>query len=181
MIVVALANNAAALPQDATLPAIILILFKELLVFLKRLRNLTADRSDTGSSLTFWDFTFCSKRAVHCMARNMLMFLVIKLDATASRTQKPQEWMTDDRLPLCNVHSINIGTNDHFKSWHNRLNKKAGGIKLGLYKLIYFPKEKQGAMQTVIGQLLSRNPVAGSIRQISNRYTEKQRQVIQKN
>ncbi|XP_003382173.1 conserved hypothetical protein [Trichinella spiralis] len=77
MIVVALANNAAAIPQDATLPASILFL-------LKRLRNLTADRSDTGSSLTFWDFTFCSKRAVHCMARNMLMFLVIKLDATAS-------------------------------------------------------------------------------------------------
>ncbi|KRX12920.1 hypothetical protein T07_8972 [Trichinella nelsoni] len=111
----------------------------------------------------------------------MVMLLGIKLDATTSRTQKPQEWMTDDRLPLCNAHRINIGTNDHMKSWHNWLNKKAGGIKLGLYKLIHFSKEKQGAMQTVIGQLLSRNPVAGSIREISNRYTEKQRQVIQVN
>ncbi|KRX71854.1 hypothetical protein T06_16920 [Trichinella sp. T6] len=108
-----------------------------------------------------------------------ILFLLAIIGVSSSNA--PQEWMTDDRLPLCNVHSINIGTNDHLKSWHNRLNKKAGGIKLGLYKLIHFPKEKQGAMQTVIGQLLSRNPVAGSIRQISNRYTEKQRQVMQVN
>ncbi|KRY49181.1 hypothetical protein T03_14601 [Trichinella britovi] len=70
-------------------------------------------------------------------------------DVTDVTARFRQEWMTDDRLPLCSVHSINIETNDHLKSWHNRLNKKAGGIKLGLYKLIHFPKEKQGAMQTV--------------------------------
>ncbi|KRZ00243.1 hypothetical protein T11_3299 [Trichinella zimbabwensis] len=64
-----------------------------------------------------------------------------------------QEWMTDDRLPLWNVHGVNIPINNHLECWYNRL-KKAGGNKLGL------------------------NPAAGSIRQIGNRYAEKQRRVV---
>ncbi|KRZ66484.1 hypothetical protein T10_3295 [Trichinella papuae] len=33
-------------------------------------------------------------------------------------------------------------------------------------------------MERLINQLLSRNPAAGSIRQIGNRYAEKQRRVV---
>ncbi|KRX71862.1 hypothetical protein T06_10623 [Trichinella sp. T6] len=41
-----------------------------------------------------------------------------------------QEWITDE-------------TNSHLEGWHNRLNKKAGGNKLGLHKLFHLPKEEQ--------------------------------------
>ncbi|KRX13788.1 hypothetical protein T07_3702 [Trichinella nelsoni] len=89
-----------------------------------------------------------------------------------------QEWMTDERLPLWNVHNVNIRTNNHLEGWHNRLNKKAGGNKLRLYKLLHLLKEEQGVMETLINQLLLRNPDAGSIRQISSKYAEKQRRVM---
>ncbi|KRY81410.1 hypothetical protein T4D_3913 [Trichinella pseudospiralis] len=80
-----------------------------------------------------------------------------------------QKWITDDRLPLWwNVHNVNIRTNNHLEGWHNWLNKKVGGNKLGLYKLIHLLKEEQDVMKTLINQLLSRNHVVGSIRQISN-------------
>ncbi|XP_003375783.1 hypothetical protein Tsp_09360 [Trichinella spiralis] len=36
-----------------------------------------------------------------------------------------QEWMTDERPPLWNVHNVNIRTNIHLEGWHNRLNRKA--------------------------------------------------------
>ncbi|KRX94152.1 hypothetical protein T4E_4983 [Trichinella pseudospiralis] len=36
-----------------------------------------------------------------------------------------QEWMTDERLPLLNVHNVNIRTLNHLEVWHNRLNTKA--------------------------------------------------------
>ncbi|KRX50747.1 hypothetical protein T05_16373 [Trichinella murrelli] len=58
----------------------------------------------------------------------------------------------------------------YLEGWHNRLNKKAGGNKLRLYKLLYLLKEEQG--------LLTRNPAAGSIRQISSRYAERQQRVM---
>ncbi|KRX75031.1 hypothetical protein T06_1812 [Trichinella sp. T6] len=46
-----------------------------------------------------------------------------------------QKWMTDERLSLWNVHNVNIRTNNHLEGWHNQLNKKAGGNKLGFNKL----------------------------------------------
>ncbi|KRY46370.1 hypothetical protein T03_3122 [Trichinella britovi] len=89
-----------------------------------------------------------------------------------------QEWMTDERLPLWNVHNVNIQTNNHLEGWHNQLNKKAGGNKLGLYRLLHYLEEEQGVMEMLINQLLSRNSAAGSIRQISSRCAEKQQRFI---
>ncbi|KRY47436.1 hypothetical protein T03_3888 [Trichinella britovi] len=47
-----------------------------------------------------------------------------------------QEWMTDERLPLWNVHNVNIRTNNHLEGWHNRLNRKAGKSHNGFYELL---------------------------------------------
>ncbi|KRY27660.1 hypothetical protein T01_5486 [Trichinella spiralis] len=52
-----------------------------------------------------------------------------------------QKWMTDDRLPLWNVHNVNIRTNNHLEGWHSRFNKISGGNKLGLYRLLNYLKE----------------------------------------
>ncbi|KRY08836.1 hypothetical protein T12_16355 [Trichinella patagoniensis] len=62
--------------------------------------------------------------------------------------------------------------------WHNRFNKKVGGNKLGLYRLLHYLEEEQGVMEMLINQLLSRNSAAGSIRQISSRYAEKQQRFM---
>ncbi|KRX36345.1 hypothetical protein T05_8968 [Trichinella murrelli] len=62
--------------------------------------------------------------------------------------------------------------------WHNQFNKKAGGNKLGLYRLLHYLEEEQGVMEMLINQLLSRNSAAGSIRQISSRCAEKQQRFI---
>ncbi|XP_003370458.1 hypothetical protein Tsp_15478, partial [Trichinella spiralis] len=69
---------------------------------------------------------------------------------------------TDDKQPPWNVHSVNTWTSNHLEGWHNRLNKIAG--------------EEQAVIETPINQLHSKNPAAGSIKQISNRYAENQRQ-----
>ncbi|KRX14006.1 hypothetical protein T07_1503 [Trichinella nelsoni] len=61
--------------------------------------------------------------------------------------------------------------------WHNRFNKKVAGNKLRLYKLLHL-KEEQCVMETLINQLLSRNPAAGSIRERSSRYAERQQRVM---
>ncbi|KRY03201.1 hypothetical protein T12_9304, partial [Trichinella patagoniensis] len=74
--------------------------------------------------------------------------------------QALREWMTDDRLPLWNVHNVNIRTNNHLEGWHNRFNKKVGGNKLGLYRLLHYLEEEQGVMEMLINQLLSRNSAA---------------------
>ncbi|KRY28055.1 hypothetical protein T01_10495 [Trichinella spiralis] len=42
-----------------------------------------------------------------------------------------QGWMTDDRLPLWNVHNVNIRTNNHLEGWHNQFNKRAGKVTSG--------------------------------------------------
>ncbi|KRZ47897.1 hypothetical protein T02_13904 [Trichinella nativa] len=56
--------------------------------------------------------------------------------------------MTDDKLSLWNVHIVILIT-----TWkaglHNQLNKKAGEIKHGLYRLLHFLKEEQGVMETL--------------------------------
>ncbi|XP_003368731.1 conserved hypothetical protein, partial [Trichinella spiralis] len=80
-----------------------------------------------------------------------------------------QEWMTNERLPLWNVRNVNIRTNNHLESWHNRLNKKAGGIKLILRKRRDGNANQPGPFK---------NPAAGSIRQKNNKYAEKQRRVM---
>ncbi|XP_003382190.1 conserved hypothetical protein [Trichinella spiralis] len=67
-----------------------------------------------------------------------------------------QEWVTNERLPLWNVRNVNIRTNNHLESWHNGLNKKAGGIKLILFSMIHFLKEEKGVMETLINQVLLR-------------------------
>ncbi|KRX65634.1 hypothetical protein T06_2875 [Trichinella sp. T6] len=59
---------------------------------------------------------------------------------------------------------------NHLECCDNLPNKTAGGIELVLYK--------KSVMKTPIIQLLSRNPAAGSIRQIRKRYAEKQRPVM---
>ncbi|KRZ40471.1 hypothetical protein T4C_2572 [Trichinella pseudospiralis] len=74
-----------------------------------------------------------------------------------------QEWMTNDRLPLWNVHNANFRTNNHLESWHNWLNKKVGGNKLGLFKLIHLLKDEQGEIEALINHLLSRSPAAGFV------------------
>ncbi|KRZ30985.1 hypothetical protein T4C_4194 [Trichinella pseudospiralis] len=54
--------------------------------------------------ITLWPVSFCPQAIVYVS----------------------QEWMTDDRLPLWNVHNVRISTNDNLELWHNELNKKAG-------------------------------------------------------
>ncbi|KRX63685.1 hypothetical protein T09_8898 [Trichinella sp. T9] len=68
-----------------------------------------------------------------------------------------QEWMTDERLPLWNVHNVNIRTNNHLEGWHNRLNRKAGKGHNGLYELLQLLIAEQGVMDTLIQQVLSGN------------------------
>ncbi|KRZ50731.1 hypothetical protein T02_9965, partial [Trichinella nativa] len=46
------------------------------------------------------------------------------------------------------IPAIQGGT--YLEGWHNRLNKKADGNKLRLYKLFYLLKEEQGVMETLI-------------------------------
>ncbi|KRX72420.1 hypothetical protein T06_14287 [Trichinella sp. T6] len=45
-------------------------------------------------------------------------------------------------------------------------------------KTFLLTQKEQGVMETLVNQLLSRNPVAGSIRQKNNKYAEKQRRVM---
>ncbi|KRX47741.1 hypothetical protein T09_9582, partial [Trichinella sp. T9] len=47
-----------------------------------------------------------------------------------------QEWMTNYRMSLWNAHNVNIRTNNHLEGWHNQLNNKAVGNKLGFNKLL---------------------------------------------
>ncbi|KRZ26637.1 hypothetical protein T4B_2635 [Trichinella pseudospiralis] len=35
-----------------------------------------------------------------------------------------EEWMTNDSLPLWNVQSVNIRTNNHLEGWYDRFSKK---------------------------------------------------------
>ncbi|KRZ11526.1 hypothetical protein T11_15914 [Trichinella zimbabwensis] len=45
-------------------------------------------------------------------------------------------WVTDERLPLWNVHNVNIRTNNHLEGWHNQLNKRASKSHIWLYELL---------------------------------------------
>ncbi|KRX47782.1 hypothetical protein T05_10489 [Trichinella murrelli] len=74
-----------------------------------------------------------------------------------------QEWITDERLPLWNVHNVNIRTNNHSEGWHTRLNKKRLLISMG----------------TLIQQVLSRNATVGDLGQVNKVYAEKQQRVAQ--
>ncbi|KRY15307.1 hypothetical protein T12_14279 [Trichinella patagoniensis] len=66
-----------------------------------------------------------------------------------------QEWMTDERLPLWNVHNVNDNrTNDHLEA-------------------------EQGVMDTLIQQVLSGNVTVGDLRRVNRVYAQKQRQVAQ--
>ncbi|KRX31533.1 hypothetical protein T05_461, partial [Trichinella murrelli] len=76
-----------------------------------------------------------------------------------------QEWMTDERLPLWNVHNVNIRTNNHLEGWHNRLNRKAGKSHNGLYELLQLLIAEQG------------NATVGDLRRVNKVYAQKQRQV----
>ncbi|KRX36271.1 hypothetical protein T05_11328 [Trichinella murrelli] len=90
-----------------------------------------------------------------------------------------QEWMTDERLPLWNVHNVNIRTNNHLEGWHNRLNRKAGKSHNGFYELLELLIAEQGVMDTLIQQALPGNMTVGDLRRVSKVYAEKQRQVAQ--
>ncbi|KRZ65625.1 hypothetical protein T10_797 [Trichinella papuae] len=59
---------------------------------------------------------------------------VIMLEAGIRDTLS--EWVTDKRLPLWNVHNVNIRTNNHLEDWHNWLNKRASKSHIGLYELL---------------------------------------------
>ncbi|KRX94302.1 hypothetical protein T4B_350 [Trichinella pseudospiralis] len=95
---------------------------------------------------------------------------LLKAGTTGNLLAFWQEWMKPERLPLWNVRNVNVRNNNHLQGWHNWLNKKTGGNKLKLYKLIHLLKEEQSVMEAIINQLLSRNPAVGSIRQITNKY-----------
>ncbi|KRY07446.1 hypothetical protein T12_2474 [Trichinella patagoniensis] len=60
-----------------------------------------------------------------------------------------QEWMTDERLPLWNVHN---------------LNRKAGKSHNGFYELLELLIAEQGVMDTLIQQVLSGNVTVGDLR-----------------
>ncbi|XP_003382149.1 conserved hypothetical protein [Trichinella spiralis] len=90
-----------------------------------------------------------------------------------------QEWMTDERLPLWNVHSVNIRTNNLLEGWHNRLNRKAGKSHNGLYELLQLLIAEQGVMDALIQQVLSGNATVGDFRRVNRVYAQKQRRVAQ--
>ncbi|KRY14394.1 hypothetical protein T12_6840 [Trichinella patagoniensis] len=78
-----------------------------------------------------------------------------------------QEWMTDERLPLWNVHNVNIRTNN---------NLKVGIIGSTEKRLLI---AEQGVMDTLIQQVLSGNVTVGDLRRVNKVYAQKQRQVAQ--
>ncbi|KRZ56033.1 hypothetical protein T02_3191, partial [Trichinella nativa] len=90
-----------------------------------------------------------------------------------------QEWMTDERLPLWNVHNVNIPTNNYLEGEHNRLNRKAAKSHNGLYELLQILIAKQGVMDTLIQQVLSGNATVGDLRRVNKVYAEKQQRVAQ--
>ncbi|KRZ01821.1 hypothetical protein T11_5945 [Trichinella zimbabwensis] len=90
-----------------------------------------------------------------------------------------QEWMINERLPLWNVHNVNIRTNNHLEGWHNRLNRKAGKIHNGLYELLQILIAEQGVTDTLIRQVLSGNATVGDLRRVNRVYVEKQQRVEQ--
>ncbi|XP_003382012.1 conserved hypothetical protein [Trichinella spiralis] len=87
-----------------------------------------------------------------------------------------REWMTDERLPLWNVHNVNIRTNNYLEGWHNRLNRKTAKSHNGLYELLQLLIAKQGVMDTLIQQVLSGNATVGDLRWVNKGYAQKQRQ-----
>ncbi|KRX13528.1 hypothetical protein T07_8052 [Trichinella nelsoni] len=90
-----------------------------------------------------------------------------------------QEWMTNERLPLWNVHNVNIRTNNYLKDWHNRLNRKAGKKHNGFYELLQLLIAEQGVMDTLIQQVLLGNVTVGDLRRVNRVYAQKQRRVAQ--
>ncbi|KRY41684.1 hypothetical protein T01_15971, partial [Trichinella spiralis] len=90
-----------------------------------------------------------------------------------------QEWMTDERLPLWNVHNVNIRTNNHLEGWHNRLNRKAANGHNGSYELHQILIAEQGVVDTMIQQVLSGNATVGDLRRVNKVYAEKQQRVAQ--
>ncbi|KRX23479.1 hypothetical protein T07_4504 [Trichinella nelsoni] len=90
-----------------------------------------------------------------------------------------RELMTDERLPLWNVHRVNIRTNNHLEGWHNRLNRKADKSHNGLYELLQLLIAEQGVMDTLIQQVLSGNATVGDLRRANRVYAQKQRRVAQ--
>ncbi|KRY60419.1 hypothetical protein T03_3591 [Trichinella britovi] len=85
--------------------------------------------------------------------------------------------MTNERLPLWNVHNVNIRTNNHLEGWHNRLNRKACKGHDELYDLFQLLIAEQGVMDTLIQQVLSGNVTVGDLRRVNRVYAQKQRQV----
>ncbi|KRZ01678.1 hypothetical protein T11_16040 [Trichinella zimbabwensis] len=90
-----------------------------------------------------------------------------------------QEWMTDERLPLWNVHNVNIRTNNHLEGWHNWLNRKAAKGHNGLYELLQMLIAEHGVMDTLIQQVLAGNATVGDLRRVNKVYAEKQQWVAQ--
>ncbi|KRY80939.1 hypothetical protein T4D_3774 [Trichinella pseudospiralis] len=76
-----------------------------------------------------------------------------KLIKLGLRKKPVQEWMTDDRLPLWNVHNVRISTNDNLELWHNELNKKAGKSHVKFYELFQLLIVEQGVVETLINYL----------------------------
>ncbi|KRY84472.1 hypothetical protein T4D_6341 [Trichinella pseudospiralis] len=70
-----------------------------------------------------------------------------KLIKLGLRKKPVQEWMTDDRLPLWNVHNVRISTNDNLELWHNELNKKAGKSHVKFYELFQLLIVEQGVVR----------------------------------
>ncbi|KRZ17306.1 hypothetical protein T11_8455 [Trichinella zimbabwensis] len=77
-------------------------------------------------------------------------------------------------LPLWNVHKDQSSLGNLI----NRLNKNAGGNKLGFYKLLQLLKDEQGVVETLMNQLLLIDPAAGWLRRVNRTYAEKQRQTM---
>ncbi|KRZ04534.1 hypothetical protein T11_10756 [Trichinella zimbabwensis] len=99
--------------------------------------------------------------------------------AESSTSGQFPEWVTDERLPLWNVHNVNIRTNNHLEGWHNRLNKRASKSHIGLYELLQLLIAEQGVMDTMIQQVLSENATVGDLRRVNIVYAKKQQRVAQ--
>ncbi|KRY45458.1 hypothetical protein T03_11346 [Trichinella britovi] len=90
-----------------------------------------------------------------------------------------QEWMTDERLPLWNVHNVNVRTNNQLEGWHNQLNGKAGKKHNGFCELRELLVSEQGVMDTLIQQVLSKNVTTGDLRRVNRVYAQKHRKDAQ--
>ncbi|KRZ65832.1 hypothetical protein T10_718 [Trichinella papuae] len=87
------------------------------------------------------------------------------------------EWMPPDRLPLWNVYSVNIRTNNDLEGWHFKMNRLAGKRHLGFYELPQLLIDEQGSTETLNQQVTSGRVTANDINIKNKKYEQLQQRI----